>query len=273
MIDITSTHEIFVVSDGTGRTADMALKAALAQFRSQQVNIHIRPEVRSEEQLVNIVTEAQKNRAIIVHTIVSHEMRAKLLDLGRLHNVDTHDIMGPLLAQLTLHLSTSPTEKPGLFTEINKAYFRGIEAMEFTFKHDDGQRIHELNKAEIVILGVSRTFKTPISLYLAFKGWMAANVPIIYGMEPPEIILRLPPEKVFALTTVPNRLSALRKVRHEHLGGSTGDYAKLEHVKKELQFAERFFNKRPDWPKIDVTNKPIEEIANEILEIIRKRKK
>ena len=178
--------------------------------------------------------------------------------------------MGPLLAQLSQQLAGSPSERPGLFHELNKAYFQRIDAMEFTLRHDDGQRVHELSKAEIVLLGVSRTFKTPLSIYLAFKGWFVANVPVVLGIDPPPELFELPPGRVFALTTEPNRLISLRRVRHAHLGRATGGYADPDQVRSELRYARQLCASHPDWPVITVTNKPIEEIASEILVFLRR---
>lgn len=262
---------IFIVSDGTGRTAVQALEAALTQFPDVEVNIRVRPKIRSKSQVGEVIREAARAGGFIVHTIVTQKLRDYILNTGRLHNVETIDLMGPLLAQLSQQFSDYPSEKPGLFRELNKAYFQRIEAMEFAFRHDDGQRVHELDKAEIVLVGVSRTFKTPLSIYLAFKGWFVANVPIVLHIPPPPILFEISPEKVFALTTTPRRLSILRSVRDAHLGGAAGAYASLEHVKEELRYAHDFFEKNPGWSVVDVTNKPIEEIAFEIMEIIRTR--
>jgi len=263
-------HHIFVVSDGTGGTADQLLRAALAQFVETEVNIQRRGGVLIEEQVVEVVEEAARVKGFIVHTMVSTEMRSALSDIGRLHDVQTIDLMGPLLAQLTFQLSDEPSEKPGLFRKLNKEYFKRIEAMEFAFRHDDGQRSNELVNADIVLLGVSRTFKTPLSIYLAFKGWLVGNVPIISDILPPPAIYDLPSGKVFCLSTEANQLAILRRARDTHLGGATGTYADVDYIRKELTYARSIFRKRRDWPVIEVTKKPIEEIASEIL--LRKRR-
>ncbi len=263
-------YQIFIVSDGTGKTAEQALKAALTQFEEKEVQLNIRPHIRTEEQVLDIINEASRAKGFIVHTVVSHKLRDIILDLGRLHDVETVDIMGPLLAQLTHQFAHSPSETPGLFRQLNKAYFQRIESLEFAFRHDDGQKAEELEKAEIVLLGVSRTFKTPLSVYLAFKGWLVANVPIVLGIELPEIVYKLPPERIFGLMTNPRRLAILRSVREEHFGGGTGDYAELNYVQHELIYAQEIFKKHPQWSIINVTNKPIEEIAYEIVRIMRK---
>lgn len=262
-------NHIFVVSDGTGGTADQLLRAALAQFTETEVNIQRRGGILIEEQVVEVVEEAARVDGFIVHTVVSADMRAAIADIGRLHNVETIDLMGPLLAQLTFQLSDSPSEKPGLFRKLNREYFQRIEAMEFAFRHDDGQRVTELGNADIVLLGVSRTFKTPLSIYLAFKGWLVGNVPIISDLPLAQSVYDLPAGTVFCLTTDANRLAVLRRVRDTHLGGSTGSYADVDYIRKELTYANSIFRKGGDWCVIEVTKKPIEEIAAEIL--IQKR--
>ena len=262
-------YYIIVVSDGTGRTAQQALDAALTQFEGMNVEIITRPGVRSKEQVVKIVKEAACHKGVIVHTLVLDEIRSIMLQTARERNVETIDLMGPLLLRLSLQFANAPSEKPGLFHELNKDYFRRIEAMEYTFRHDDGLRAEELDKADIILLGVSRTFKTPLSIYLAIKGWLVANVPIILGIEPPPNLFTLDPSKVFGLTTYPSHLAQLRQSRHEHLGGSTGNYADFTHVRKELNYSHQIFSRNPLWPVINVTGKAIEEIASEILSIKR----
>ena len=262
-------HHIYVVSDGTGKTAREALRAALTQFTETEVTIDVKPGIRTREEILEHVQEASAEGAFIIHTLVSHDLREYLRESAKFCQIEAIDLMGPLLAQLSAQFSYKPTEQPGLFRELNKAYFQRIEAMEFAFRHDDGQRVDELDKAEIVLMGASRTFKTPLSIYFAFKGWMVANVPIIMNMPPAEIIRTLPRGRVIGLTTDPYNLASLRKVRHSHLGGATGDYAELEYVRQEILFASRYFRDEARCPVVDVTRKPIEEIAFEIITILR----
>jgi regulator of PEP synthase PpsR (kinase-PPPase family) len=256
---------VFVVSDGTGATAEQVLNAALTQFKGAPVNVERRPGIRTEEEIHEVVREAAEKGGSIVHTLVLDELRDEILRAGRLHNVETIDLMGPLLARLSQQLSVSPAEKPGLFRQLNKAYFRRIETMEFALNHDDGRRAHELYQAEIVLVGVSRTFKTPLSIYLAFRGWFVANVPIILDKRPAPKLLDLPPGHVFGLTVDPERLAQLRQAREERWGTALGDYADPGFVRREVAYARDIFDKHPDWPTIDVTDKPIEEIGAEIL--------
>lgn len=260
-------YYVFVVSDGTGRTAEQALNAALVQFEGADVETIVRPGVRSKLQVLEVVEEALNQKAFIVHTLVSDEIRSLMLEAARRLNVETIDLMGPFLFRLSHQFANMPSEKPGLFNEVNRDYFRRIEAMEYTFRHDDGLRTHELDKADIILVGVSRTFKTPLSIYLAIKGWLVANVPIVYKSKLPNSLNSIDPKKVFGLTTFPTRLAQLRKARHEHLGGATGDYATFDYVTKELRYAHSIFHMHTKWAVINVTSKAIEEIASEILSI------
>lgn len=264
-------YRVFVVSDGTGATAEQALNAALMQFSGAEVRIERRPMVRTEEQVRQAVQEAAQAGGFVVHTLVSDRLREVMLRAGRLHNVETIDLMGPLLARLSQQLSVSPAEKPGLFRQLNEEYFRRIETMEFALHHDDGRRAQELPQAEIVLVGVSRTFKTPLSIYLAFKGWLVANVPIVLKMKPSSELFDIPPERVFGLTIEPARLAELRLVRQEHLGGATGNYADPEFVRREVEYARDIFRSQPRWCVVDVTDKPIEESASEILALMGQR--
>jgi regulator of PEP synthase PpsR (kinase-PPPase family) len=260
-------NKIYVVSDGTGRTAEQALKAALAQFPRAEVEIIVRPRIRTEPQARKAVLEVAGARGFIVHTFVTDAMRELIIRLARENNLDTIDLMGPLISRLSVTLATTPTEKPGLFGQLNKSYFRRIETMEFAIKHDDGQRVEDLKKAELVLLGVSRTFKTPISIYLAFKGWFVANVPIGLDYEPPPVLETLPPPRIFCLDTNARELTTLRHARHEYMKGAAVEYADQECIRIELMRARKYFAAHPGWSIVNVTKKPIEEIASEILSL------
>ncbi len=263
-------YNVFVVSDGTGRTAIQALDAALTQFPKKHVEIYVKSGIRSRDQVQEVVHNAADQNAIIVHTLVSDTIRSFMIRFARRNNVETIDLMGPLLMRLSNRLSNLPAERPGLYHEAHKDYFRRIEAMEYTFRHDDGLRVHEVDKADIVILGVSRTFKTPLSIYLALKGLLVANIPIVLGMKIPKEVYNIDPHKVYGLTTYATRLSQLRKIRHAHLGGATGSYAEYTHVNKELNYALGLYKRQPEWSIIRVGGKAIEEIASEIMDIRRK---
>ncbi|MCX6240992.1 MAG: kinase/pyrophosphorylase [Bacteroidetes bacterium] len=259
-------NKLFVVSDGSGRTAEQILMAALTQFPDSRVEIVLRPEVRTEQAVEEIVSEVAEEKGFILHTLVSESLRECVLRLSRIHNVDAIDLMGPLLSRLSHHFADSPKGEPGLFFSLNQEYFKRIDAMQFAFTHDDGQRDYDYDKAEIILVGVSRTFKTPLSIYLAFKGWFVANFPVVLGSELPDILKTLEHGRVFGLMTEPQDLCSLRSVRQQYLGGFSSDYTSMNNVKRELNYAMKFFCQY-EWPVVHVTNKPIEEIATEILTI------
>ena len=260
---------VFIVSDGTGWTAEQMLRAALTQFPKIRVKYEKRQAIFTKEAVKKVIKEASEVNGIIIHTFVSDNIRDYLICESRIMNLETIDLMGPLLSRLSHYFSVTPMEKPGLFRHLNNLYFRRVETTNFAFKHDDGMRTQDLHKAEIVLVGVSRTFKTPLSIYLAFEGWLVANVPIVLGMEPPPSLFEINPENVFCLTTSARRLAELRKVRHERLGEQTGNYSTFEYVQQELNFAHRIFNRKPEWTIINVTGKAIEEIASEIISLKR----
>jgi len=260
-----------VVSDATGTTAERVLAAALTQFDDANVEIVRYGKVLTQEQVEEIVDEAAEDGGFIIHTIVSSELREHMLEVGRERDVPTIDLMGPLLARLAELFEASPRSEPGLFNPFDNMYTRRIEAINFTVRHDDGQRIDELDKAEIVLVGVSRTCKTPLSIYLSYRGWKVANVPIVLGIEPPAELMALPRNRVVGLVANPERLAALRQERARHMRSSSRGYADIDHVRQELSFAFELFGKRRDWPLLDVTVKPIEETASEVVTLLRPR--
>lgn len=265
-------YQVMVVSDGTGRTARQALNAALTQFTGVDIDVIVHSEVRSQHEIKVIVRDALNSGALIVHTLVTDSLREFIIRESHLHNVETIDLMGPLLTHLSNQFIHEPSQQPGLYHKLNKEYFQRIDAMQFAFNHDDGQRTESLFEADVILLGVSRTFKTPISIYLAYKGWFAANVPIIMGINPPEVLNHIDPSKVFCLTTIASRLSELRKTRNVRLGGNIENYSDPEYVTREINFANRYYSLHPSWTSVNVTSKSIEEIASEVLAIMAGRK-
>lgn len=261
-------YHIFAASDATGTTAESVLRAALTQFDASLITIKRYGGIRTVEDIADIVHEASLKQGFIVHTFVSAELRQMILKEGRVHNVTTIDLMGPLLARLSELVAAPPRSQPGLFNPFDPGYLKRIEAIDFTVHHDDGQNFHELNQAEIILIGVSRTSKTPLSFYLGYRGWKVANVPIILKIEPPKELFSLPRNRVVGLVVQPERLSGLRKMRMGRMGTYGKDYADLEHIHKELDYAYRIFERRRDWPLVDVTTKSIEETASEVVTLL-----
>jgi regulator of PEP synthase PpsR (kinase-PPPase family) len=218
--------------------------------------------------IYEILDEVENTGGFIVHTLVTEELRAIALKEGRMRNVATIDLMGPLLARLSELLATPPRAEPGLYSPFDASYMERIDAMDFTVRHDDGRNVQDLSSAEVVLVGVSRTSKTPLSFYLAYRGWRVANVPIVLGVDPPENLFSLPRRRVVCLIIRPQRLSDLRKARSTRMKTTPLGYADLEHIRKELTYAYDLFERRPDWPLVDVTTKPIEETAAEVVTLI-----
>ncbi len=259
---------IYVVSDATGSTAERVLGAALSQFDDTGVEVVRYQKVRTAEKIREIVDEASRRNGFIIHTLVAAELRSLILNRGRAVNVMTIDLMGPLIARLSDLLEASPKVEPGIFNPFDSGYLERIEAMDFTVRHDDGRNVHELDRADLVLVGVSRTSKTPLSIYLGYRGWRVANIPLVYGVPPPKQLFEVPAYKVVALTAEPGRHSKIRQVRVQHMKTASHGYADLTHVERELSYAYDIFSKRKNWPIVDVTVKTIEETATEVISLI-----
>ncbi len=266
-------HDIFACSESTGHTVDLASKVALAQFSNVESEIHLRPEVNSFEEIDDIVRQAKECKGLIIHSFVRHEFSEHIFYQGRNHNVEVINLLGPILNRFSNFLGSEPAEKPGLFSKLNRGYFRRIETTEYAIRHDDGANVEGLIDAELILLGVSRTFKTPLSIYLAFRGWMVANVPIVLDMPLPEILKEIPPERIICLKTNATALSRLRNVRNQQLKGAAVKYASYDYVKRDVSYANFLYKQNPQWSVARVTARPIEEIARNIISIYRKNQR
>ncbi len=255
---------ILAVSDATGRTVERVVRAALVQFRDAPVRIVRQEGIRSPEQVRVILERAARENAVVVHTLVSNDLRRVMLEGARLHGVDAMDLMGPLLDRLAHRLQLTPQEVPGLLRQLTEARSRSIEAIEFAFRHDDGQHIEELGQAEIVLVGVSRTMKTPTMLYLASRGWFVANVPLVPDIPPPAALLEQPADRVFCLSMATDRLMELRRVRAQREAIPLDPYCSPAVVERELEFADGWCRRR-GWRRMDVTGRSVEELGQEII--------
>ena len=267
----TPTHIVYVVSDATGATARRVVEAALAQFEGARVTVEQVPGLRTAKELKQLVKQAAQGGATIVHTLAVPELREAMLTEGRRRHVVTIDLMGPLVTRLKDTLELAPLARPGLLRQLDESYFRRIDAINFTVQHDDGRNPDELPQADLVLVGVSRTTKTPLSVFLAYRGWRVANVPIVANLELPPALFRVERQRVVALTIDAQRLVDLRQVRANRMTrGMSLDYARMEHVRQELDWADLIV-RRERWPVVDVTNKSIEESAEEIISLYRRR--
>jgi regulator of PEP synthase PpsR (kinase-PPPase family) len=263
---------IYVVSDGTGGTADRMARSALIQFENATVNLVRRPNVRSAKKLRVVVEEAAAGESLILHTLVSDELRGLMVSETRLHGVDALDMMGPILDRLARHLKLDPQEKPGLFQQLVEARTREIEAVAFAFRHDDGQNPGDLERAEVILVGISRTMKTPTMLYLAYRGWFAANVPLVPGIGPPKSLLAVPAGRVFYLAAAPDSLQQMRRARAEEESIPLEGYVSPDQIRRELAYADQLCRKHL-WQRIDVTGKSVEEVAREIIIVLSEENK
>ncbi|MDD5558944.1 pyruvate, water dikinase regulatory protein [Candidatus Methylomirabilis sp.] len=261
-------YRIFAVSDATGSTAELVVRAALAQFQVAEVEIVRLPNIRTVSEVRRAIETAQASKGVIVHTLVSEELRQAVLLEGRERGVETIDLIGPLLFRLSDLLHSPPLMQPGLFRQLGQEYFQRIEAIDYTVKHDDGQDPLGLNRADIVLVGISRTSKTPLSIYLAGKGWRVANVPVILHLPLPGRLMTIEQGRIVGLIVAVDRLVELRRARLERKHAPVAEaYAKLEEVRTELSYSRSLFRKA-GWPVIDMTNKSIEEAASEVLTLV-----
>ena len=273
MIGADDRKVVFVISDATGETAERMVRAALLQFSDAPVDLRMYTRVRLEEEMRGIVSRAKERRALVVFTVVSTSHRELLRRLCDEADVEAVDLIGTLMAKLSQFLAARPRGVPGLLHSITDDYFRRIEAVEFTVKNDDGREPRALPKAELVLVGISRTSKTPLSTYLAQKGYRVANVPLVLGIPPPGELALVDDERVFGLTIKPEELLRIRQARMRHLGmPDDASYGQRQHILAELAYAQGIFRQHPAWPVIDVTGKAIEETAADIIRIVKDRR-
>jgi len=265
--------KVYIVSDGTGETAAQMVKAAMVQFQSQDVYISRHKNMREKSQIEAICEEAAESNALIVYTIVSPEIRTILADQSKTRGVPCVDLIGPLLAGLAGHFGYEPNSIAGLLHNVNEAYFKRIDAMEYTISHDDGRDLSRLAEADLVILGISRTSKTPLSMYLSQQGWKVVNIPLIHGFETPKEVFEIDQRKVICLTIDPENLTTIRRNRLSRLGQNRGgEYADPEKVNEEIAYADEIFKKNRKWAVFNVTGKALEETAAEIIRLMASRR-
>jgi regulator of PEP synthase PpsR (kinase-PPPase family) len=266
--------KVVIISDGTGSTATGITRAVTAQFKDREIFLTRYKNIRTKEQIESIFTEAAIHHDLVVYTIVSSELREYIAELSRKKHLRCLDILGPALTVFSNYFEQEPEATPGLLHAVNDNYFKRVEAMEFTLNHDDGRHLESLSLADVILVGISRTSKTPLSLYLSLNGLKVVNVPIIMGTPLPKELFEIDQRKIFALTIDGDALLAIRKNRLDRLGakGITGDYADDSKVIDELEWANKIFDENKRWPVFNVTNKALEETASDILKLLNMRK-
>jgi [pyruvate, water dikinase]-phosphate phosphotransferase / [pyruvate, water dikinase] kinase len=259
---------IFVCSDAVGETAEAVAKATTRQFATEQVKIKRYGNIKLEDEIKSIINEALSVGGFIAYTLVQPELRETMREETIRLGVRAVDVMGPMMQAFIDTFNDSPKYKPGLLHEMDENYYRKIEAIEFAVKYDDGKDARGLLQAQVVLIGVSRTSKTPLSIYLAHKGIKTANYPLTIEVKPPQELFMESGRLLVGLTMQPDRLLKIRTERLKALGlPSHAKYASHERIEKELRFASEIME-RLKCPIIDVTEKAIEETAGLIMELL-----
>ncbi len=247
-------------------------KAALVQYQGRDVSLIRCKNVRSQEQIEAILKEAVQNDGFVVHTVVSNELRAVIQNFSIQNKIMTIDLLGPLLGGLDTYFEEENSHRQaGLLRVVDEKYFKRIEAIEFTVKHDDGKELRNLDAADIVLVGISRTSKTPLSIFLSHKGWKVVNIPLVLNVPIPKEVFEMDQRKIIALTIDPQKLMKIRQNRLSKLGDNSTEYANLKHILDEIEYAEEIYGKNKKWPVYDVTSRALEETASEIIRVISKR--
>lgn len=256
---------VFVVSGGAGASGKQLAQTALAQFPDADVEVVVMAHVQRREQIDEVIAQAVAVGGSIIHTLVDAEQRDYLIERARVENVPAIDAMGPLLLHLAIKLHQQPLGQPGLFHKLREDYYRRIAAIEFAVDHDDGKATHDLHLAEVILVGVSRVGKTPLSMYLATQGWKTANVPLVKGVTPPQALFEVNPRQVVGLTIEPGQLVMHRRTRQQRLGTSTRTpYTNPEAIFEEVEYARNLF-RQSQFAVVDITDRPIEETAEDVI--------
>lgn len=253
---------IYIVSDSIGETAQRMIHATLTQFPDlTQIEIKKFPYIKDENEFLNVLELAHEKNAIVVITLVSESFNALGHQYAQEHQISYIDYMSELITMIEQHTQSTPLMESGALRKMNTEYFKRIEAIEYSVKYDDGKHFTDIGEADALIVGVSRTSKTPLSMYLANKGYKIANIPLVPEVTIPESVFQHKGLKVFGLTASPNYIANIRKNRAEALGISkTSTYNSLDRIKKELSYAEEIFNKL-NATVINTEYKSIEESA------------
>jgi [pyruvate, water dikinase]-phosphate phosphotransferase / [pyruvate, water dikinase] kinase len=263
---------VYVVSDSVGETAEFVVKAVATQFNGGHVEIRRSSYVEDFEDIEDVLLLAKRGNSIIAYTIVVPTLKLYLDSRALEEGILAVDLLGPLMNAFVTRFNKQPHHQPGLMRKLDEEYFRKIEAIEFAVKYDDGRDPRGITKADIVLVGVSRTSKTPLSMYLAHQRFKVANVPLVPEVQPPDELFQIPRKNCIGLIISPNKLNEIRTERLKALGlASQANYASFERILEELDHAEKIM-KRVGCPVIDVSNKAVEETAGLILEVLKKER-
>ena len=266
---MSNTYQIYLISDSTGETLDRIFLALKAQFENIEYKVHSYSFTRTENQILKILEDAKKNEnSVILYTIVDNNLAKYLANVSEDKKIPCFSVLGNLILNFSKILNQKASHEPSGQHALNDEYYERIEAIQFTMSHDDGNLVNDIEKSDIVLLGVSRTSKTPTSIYLANKGFKTSNVPLVNENSIPKKLRENPQITcVVGLNTEPERLVDLRKNRMSSLKETENiKYTDIENIKKEITDAKKTFQKYK-WPSIDVTRKSVEETAASIIKI------
>ena len=266
---MANTYQIYLISDSTGETLDRIFLALKAQFLNIEYKVHSYSFTRTENQILKILDDAEKNsNSIILYTIVDNNLAKYLANVSEDKKIPCFSVLGNLILNFSKILNQKASHEPSGQHILNQQYYERIEAIQFTMNHDDGNLINEIDKSDIILVGVSRTSKTPTSIYLANKGFKTSNIPLVNENSLPERLKKNPQMTcVVGLSTEPERLADLRKNRMNSLKETENiKYTNIDNIKKEVFEAKKTF-KKYRWPLIDVTRKSVEETAASIIKI------
>lgn len=265
---------VYLISGGTGVTGQQVLRACTAQFPNQSVRIESICAVRGISAVEGIIKSATDNQGVICHSLVDPETRRALTSAALNAGIPCIDLLGPTLAVLADRLDVQPAGKAGLLYELHKEQLDRMAAVDFTMAHDDGHRLHDIDQADVVLVGLSRVSKSVTCFYLASRGVRAANVPLVTAGSIPEELLRLDPRKVFGLTMNAAHLASIRRTRLERIAGAheVPDYADIRQLNREIREVNEL-TARQGWTLVDVSYKATEEVAAQIIETLATRLK
>jgi regulator of PEP synthase PpsR (kinase-PPPase family) len=268
--DVMDTQKkiLWVISDGTGRTAVDLIKAASYQFEDSEIEYRVIGNVTSAKKIHTLIDHVRHESGMVVYTIVSKAHRRLLYQLCVDHHVLSVDLFGPVVSTMQKFLEKVPLESPGLSYKFNRDYYRMVDAVDFTVKHDDGAGLDTAQAADIILIGPSRVGKTPLSVYLGYMGWKVSNIPIIEGREAPEFLSGYP-DKIFSLIIDPSLLQRRRLDRIRKLGDPNIEgYTDLKVINEELQYCRQLAMEGQRWPIVDMSYRPVEDIATEIIKLV-----
>jgi regulator of PEP synthase PpsR (kinase-PPPase family) len=266
---MSNTYQIYLISDSTGETLDRIFLALKAQFKNIEYKVHSYSFTRTENQILKILDDAKKNEnSVILYTIVDNNLAKYLANVSDEKKIPCFGVLGNLILNFSKILNQKASHEPSGQHVLNEEYYDRIEAIQFTMNHDDGNLLNDIEKSDIILVGVSRTSKTPTSIYLANKGFKTSNIPLVNENSLPKKLRENPQVTcVIGLNTEPERLVDLRKNRMNSLKETENTkYTSIENIKKEIEEAKKTFRKYR-WPSIDVTRKSVEETAASIIKI------